>query len=393
MNVGQGNGVNVAGTTASTLSQTKSKISAIDEKVYKAVVKTFKFLKKLILFPTRYIGGKDFSLSGLVLRLPKSIILYLLSKDKRPENALFGSGYHRAFEKTLTPKEGLQFVKYASVSNAQHRCDKFWINSVGLEFYDIQKGNFDLKALPGNIEINKDCFCDVDTGLKATISYNANEVIVSFGAVDSFGHLHYDNENLSDVEKDLRTKKSKMTQYKAAAKNILGVKPKHYRQADALFQLIKNHPDLQGKDISLTGQCYGGSIAEYIAIKNKVPAVCFNTLQMGAGLQEELGNKRLSHADEFVTHVSVTTDVISDNRYLVIFDRFLSLIGIRTPGNFGKHYTIPTAYGNQSDTHQFMMGSLMKHLGYDIKSGPDVLQKDDMDIVKNIRPANFAVKV
>lgn len=364
--------------------------TAICQKICKLVRKIFKALKNLILFPVRYIGGKDFSLSGVVIRAPICAASKVFSENHGPERALFGAGYHRSLEKTLTRDESLQFVKYAGVAGAQHTLDESWIKPLNLELYNVRQANFDLSSLPGNIQINDKCFYDQTTGLKATISVSDNEVIVGFGALGAFRHLYND---LPDAEKKLNTDKMEKIQNNSIYKNMAGFKPKHYKQADALFQLIKNHPDFQNKHISLAGQCYGGSIAEYIGIKNQVSAVCFNTLAMGAGLQDAIGDKLLSHADKYVTHISVDTDFVSDNRIVPVFDRTLSLLGVRTPGNFGRRYAIPTAYTKKQETHDYMIGSLLVHLGHTNRDKFTVLDAADMAVAQEALPENFEVTI
>lgn len=364
---------------------TQNQNNGILNKVRSVVIEIFEFLKNLVLFPFRYIGGKDFSIPGVILRFPFAVI------TNQPLKSLFGSGYHQKIEKELSSKESLQFAKYAAVSGSQDSCDQSWIKPMGLELYDIKNGNFDLKSIPKGIELDHDCFYDFSTGLKCTISVQGDEVIVAFGARQSLSHLQWRNPNINDDERMARAAKISRIQEYAIAKNLLGSVPTVYTQADTLLQVIRSHPEFQGKKIALTGQCLGGSISQYLAIKNQIPTVCFNTLALGAGLQASLGDKLLSRADEFVTHISVATDFVSDNRYLRVFDRALTLLGIRTPGNFGKRYEIPSGYKSYDQVHTYVIGSLMKHLGYQDRDKFDILKKDELDIAKNANPSNFQI--
>lgn len=350
-------------------------------------VNNYNYLNNLVSFPMRYIGAKDYSIPGVILNLPFSVVSYF-SKDQHPENALFGAGYHRSFEKTLTPKESLQFVKYAAVSGSQDGCDQSWITPLGLQFYKLQEADFDLKNINSSITLDNDCFYDFSTGLKVTISVNAHEIIVGFGAIQSLNHLQWRNPSLNDDERKVNSEAVTSIQLHAVRKNILGLIPPIYEQADELLQVIRSHPEFKGKKLVLSGQCFGGSIAEYLAIKNQIPAVCLNTLPLGAGLQELLGGKLLL-VDDYVTHVSVATDFVSDPRILPIFDRVLSLVGIRTPGNFGKRYVLPAGYERSDQIHSYIIGSLMKHLGYKDRDKFDLLDIYELDIAKNANPANL----
>jgi len=101
-------------------------------------------------------------------------------------------------------------------------------------------------------------------------------------------------------------------------------------------------------------------------------------------ITEELCGFEVSSAQ-----VSVATDFVSDPRILPIFDRVLSLVGIRTPGNFGKRYVLPAGYERSDQIHSYIIGSLMKHLGYKDRDKFDLLDIYELDIAKNANPANL----
>lgn len=326
--------------------ETKKK-TPFTEKIVEFVKTIFEALKNFFTFPLRYIGSKK-------------------------------AGYHAEIQKTLTPKETLAYVKYGAMAAAQHNCDQSWIEPFGLKFFNPLESNLDLAAIPGNLEAKENCFYDATTGLKAVIAANDDEVIISFGALDSARHLFPDQ---SEKQKGL-----KMSQYGYVAQNLLGGQPACYEQAHALFNALKDHPDFKGKTITLAGQCLGGSMAQYVALKNEVPAVCFNTLALGAGLQYAIGSKAFEKADDLITHISAQTDFVSDNRSTEIFDRALCFLGIRTPGNFGKHYDIPAAYTKRDEIHDYMVGSVMKYVGYDIRNKPSDMNAEEISIAKNFKP-------
>ncbi len=319
--------------------------TSLKEKILQFVKSIFESLKNFFLFPLRYVGSKK-------------------------------AGYHAKIQKTLTSEETLPYVKYAAMAAAQHSCDVSWISPFGLEFYNSFKSSLNLADIPGNLEAKENCFFDATTGLKAVIAFNDDEVIIGFGAMDSARSLYPDHK----MQKSL-----KFNQHCHLAQNLLGGQPACYEQADALFKMLKDNPEFKGKSISLVGQCLGGSIAQYVSLKNEVPAVCFNTLALGAGLQYEIKSKAFKKADNFITHISAQTDFISDNRKLFIFDRALSFLGIRTPGNFGQRYDIPAAYTKREDIHDYMMGSVMKHVGYNIRNKPSDLSSEEISIATNFR--------
>lgn len=97
-------------------------------------------------------------------------------------------------------------------------------------------------------------------------------------------------------------------------------------------------------------------------------------MPIGAGLQHNLGEKRLSQADQWITNVSAEKDFASDSTLARIMECALGLLHIRSPRNFGRKYSIPSAYTTPGEIHTFIMGSLAKHLGYDTRTLPSEMQ-------------------
>jgi len=91
---------------------------------------------------------------------------------------------------------------------------------------------------------------------------------------------------------------------------------------------------------------------------------------LGAGLQYDIGTSALNCADEFITHISAKGDFVSDLYKVHFVDFILQMALLRSPGNFGKRFTIPTAYKKSIETHEYPFGSLMKFLGKDIRTRP-----------------------
>ena len=97
-------------------------------------------------------------------------------------------------------------------------------------------------------------------------------------------------------------------------------------------------------------------------------------MPIGAGFQFKLGSKALSEADSYVKHLVIKGDFVSDTS--PVPDVILSGLGIRTPGNFGEKYRILSAYKESDKTHNFVLGSMMQHLGYDKRAKPKDVFKD-----------------
>src|SRR6185295_16502207 len=107
------------------------------------------------------------------------------------------------------------------------------------------------------------------------------------------------------------------------------------------------------------GHCLGGSIAEYVALKQGVPGVGINTLPIGPGLQKAIGNEKLQRADDIFRHVIVDTDIFSDPPpMLKVVDAVMNFFGVRTIANFGTETKLPTIFDERStDTHNYAIAS------------------------------------
>jgi hypothetical protein len=340
-------------------------------RIHSPVHRIFASLKNIISFPGRYLGSKSWSIPGKIGRLIKSIF------TKSPKKDSGDTPYHFT-AKPLSSADAKKYLAYCSVTMASFKQDahdekykKFgsWIDRFGFNFFEPAKAQVDLSIVPGNVQAKDRCFFDLQTGLKAIVVSDDKEVVICFGSNKS-----------ADYETSSKKERSKLFRKNidAGSKNLLGGKVEMFAQADALFQVLKNRKEFEGKKIVLTGQCIGGSLASYVALKNEVPCIGFNTLPLGAGQQQEIGKEKLKQADKYLVHISAKGDYLSDPCIVKPFDRFLSFIGIRTPGNFGKRYRIPSAYRRLDQTHDFIMGSMMGHLGYDKLTRPATIKDEDI---------------
>ncbi|MBA2368873.1 MAG: hypothetical protein H0V82_07620 [Candidatus Protochlamydia sp.] len=344
-------------------------------KIKTIIIEIFKNLINAATFPLRYLGSKTWSFPGAILNLPLNMI------KGRP---VFNNetGYHFETEKELSPDELRPFLKYAAVSAASFATDSKWLQNLeGLEFHQLMPRDIDIAALPPGIEIIENCLFDPTTGLKIVIVKNEHELVIAFGARGS---------TTSALQNEMQIKEIRKNQAFSGAGNFFGGRPSLYSHAADAIKIIKNSNLAEGRKISLTGQSLGGSLAEYTALRLKIPAICFNSFPLGVGLQSELGVESLAQADEFVTHISAQNDIYSDNVMTRAIDRIVNLFGLKTPGNYGRRYSIPSAYPDNARTHNYVLGNIMHHLNYDTRCLPkDVIFAEDLiDQVIN-QPAIF----
>ncbi len=316
-------------------SNTSQKLKQICLVAYRAIKAFVVFLKDTLLFPVRYVGTK------------------------------FGLN-HQFFHKGFYPKDKLLKNMDLVCSTALvHSSDKKWIEPFGYEV--LPPKSFAISS--SGLEKKDLCFFDPKSGLKAAVSLKENKVIISFGALRS----HH-----SEVSDDKMKKSLHLKMYWSAMGNMTGITPKVYLQAEVLFKDLMKDPRLKGKNIILTGQCFGGSIASYVALNNDTEAFCTNSLQLGAGLQQKLGRKKLKKARDLITHLTVKSDWVSDRKIYTVLDVASSIFCIKTPGRFGEKFMIPTAYEDRSKSHDYSIGSCMKYLGMDIRSTPEDLLSGHM---------------
>lgn len=337
--------------------QTCSQVFSLTEKIKKFVQSIFRALKEILLFPFRYVGSKTWSLPGLLCRAPFKI---LSGKPIFEE-----SSYHFNMQKELTPTELRAYLKYGAAVAATYKGEAKWIEGVGnLSFYPLQPDELDRTSLPSGTVIKDCCLWDPEMGLKAALMQNDEEVIIVFGGKGS---------SIKDLSVDEQRKIQTQQNY-ASVKNFIGFSPLVYEKASQIVDILKNSPLCQNKKVSLAGQSWGGSLASYVGIKQEIPTVCFNSFPLGVGLQWQLGSKALAKADQYITHISAKNDICSDCPWITTLDRLMNFLSVKTPGNFGKRFRIPSAYSDIVSTHYYILGSMMKHLGYDIRSYPKEAQ-------------------
>jgi len=352
--------------------QAKDILSQLTKKVMDVSCKILKGVGEIFSFPFRYFGSKTWSIPGVLFRLPSALFRRALGRASQQslKRELLGSGYHFQFEKSLSPVELKEYLPYACATAFVHGSDPSWIEPFGYQVVSPK----DLPLFDDNgVEAHENCYFDPQSGLKAAIAKKGDTLLVAFGALKS---------NYSELTDDaLANKKLYNKNLGNTIKNWVGAVPSIYHQADNLFKKLQKTEQFKGKKVVLVGQCYGGSIASFLALKRNIKAYCFNTLPFGAGLQKEVGQSALLEADQYVTHITARGDWLSDPRSILrVLDRVASGVGIKTPGNFGRRYVIPSAYPSRAQTHHYAVGSVMTHLGYDKRTKPSDLPEKLLSI-------------
>ncbi|MBA2367911.1 MAG: hypothetical protein H0V82_02670 [Candidatus Protochlamydia sp.] len=234
---------------------------------------------------------------------------------------------------------------------------EYWLKPVGFE--PISPGELSIGQLPGQLEARTTCFFCPETALKVALFKKGNELMIVFGALDSFTN--------EVPEKDHNSKWWSVI--KAGAYNLLWGRPLAFERAHQLVQLLQNATQFKDNQMVLVGQSFGGGLAAYTALKiANCRGICFNSLPLGSWVNQEIEDcKNLGYAK--ITQVTVKLDWLPDN-YLMrnreIFESYVSM-----PWLPGRTLSIPTAYpGNIFETHAYIVGSLLKFTGHEITSSP-----------------------
>lgn len=324
------------------------------------VLDIFITLKDLMIFPLRYIGFRAY---------------------RCPPN-----------RENLSPEDTKKYLRYLGMCAASLRCNLDFITPFQLTIFNptdlINGWNW---AFLG-ARTNEQCFYNFRTGLKAILATSAHdEVLISFGAAGSFDNIFKEEDRISNnfretLRRILQLKprleeRMMIGQVKAAYGNLPGLRAGLFDEADELVQYLKTTPEFRSKKIILTGQCMGGTIASYVSLRQGIPAICFNSLPLGAGLQTAITDTNLRLNSHHVTHISTVGDIFSDNSnlFLRIVNKILGLV-VRMPANFGKRYLVPRLYTNDYDNHGYILASMIRHIGYSDAHNPKDIFDEDLAI-------------
>ncbi len=323
----------------------------------------FQKLTFVLSFPNRYIGAKTWSIPGLIIRASRIAYQKLFSANKcSSEKELFSSGYHFHPEKMKTPEELKGYLGYFCNTAFVHKGDPNWATPFGYKVISPNKLN-----LVNGITSKGYGYFDKETGLKITVVEKNDQIVITFG---SLGSMNSELNIKTDPGKALRSK-----MIFTAVKNLIGQRPSIYQKANQFLKEIRKHPNFQGKNFIVVGSCFGGAIASYVALKQRITGICTNSLPMGVGLQQNIDPETLLNAEKYVTHFTTEGDWMTGPAIKGVVDRIFNLIGLKTPGNFGKKFVIPCPYKKRKDKHNLFIGSAMHYLGYDKRTKPKDLRK------------------
>lgn len=334
----------------------------------------FNFLKEtfnVLTFPLRYLGAKSWSIPGIILRTPGLIFKNIFCNKAITKQDFFGSGYHHTFDRQLSAeemKEHLRYVSYGLIP-FKYEEDK-WAIPFGAKIIPPQELELDFSQISGNLQAYPLALIDQQTTLKTVILEDDKELIVAFGAM----HSHWNDNHTKEVEK-----KWTIRQFLSCVRNYIGGCPPYFEQASELVEKLKIVAKKKNKTLVVTGQSLAGSIASYASLKQSVKGICINAVQLGAGLQKQIGDQKLAQADTHLFHISIKNDLVTDFPGIGLIDRLFShIIGLKTPGNFGKKTWIPSVFSDMRNSHDFPIKSVMHYLGYDKESKACDLKTKDI---------------
>jgi hypothetical protein len=253
----------------------------------------------------------------------------------------------------LKPFEIKGYIKYAAIAATAYKSDTSWITPFNIDLISPKDIDIDVSHI-SCLEKRDVCFFDETTGLKAIVCENEKNIIIAFGAFGS-AFPETGTEKYNKVADYLK---------KTIVHNIyFGSKPKYFDDADLLFKKLCSYfGEKSTKPIIVCGQCLGGSLAQYVGIKNRVSTICLNSIPIGSGVQKAI-NKNIHYANKIVTQVSVDFDPV---------------ISSSSAKNLGEHFVLPSAYETSKESHRYLMGSIMNYLGYDKKTHTKELVKEDL---------------
>ncbi len=313
----------------------------------------------------RYFGAKSWSVIGLGLRLITGYVFYdMLHNKKTFKEACFGKAVQ---VEHLSQERAKSFLPYLAAASYIHAGKDHWIKGLLHEVAPPNPNDLHLQGIHSTAKFLFDESLGLKIGLLET---DDNRVLITFGAHESFNEL---------LTEDKEKKSALRSQRSAIVANYAGLVPEIFTKAYELVLDVVNHPSMKDKKIELVGQSFGGSLASYVALKSGLDAVCINPMPLGGGLQTNIGVKALEENAQHVRNFTIETDYVTDNHYIEPLDRIAThVLGLKTPSNFGPRYTIPTAYKTRKETHSLGLGSLMKYLGYDIKTKPSEMSQEDI---------------
>ncbi|MCE5319302.1 MAG: hypothetical protein LLG04_18300 [Parachlamydia sp.] len=342
----------------------------LHEKIKRIFSEIFHGLKEIVSFPLRYLGSKTWSIPGIIVRTPILLFKRIFFQEPLTKVAFFGTGYYSNNGPQLSVEETKDVLRYAAFGLVPFRYEQDkWAEPFGAKVIAPAALNVDLTKLPGNVKTNGHAFFDRNNLFKAMVLEDEHEMVVTFGPMYS---------HLSDISDAKESSKKVKKQLRSIIANYAGLSPQNYDQADALMEQLKKIAQEKNKRLVVTGQSLAGSIASYVALKHEIKGICFNSVQLGAGLQSKIGDAKLAKADMLLTQIHVQRDLVSQLPGIGVVDRALSAFGVRTPGTFGQRRLIPSAFKDMRSSHDYPVKSMMNYLGYDKNAKASELKQEDI---------------
>lgn len=309
-----------------------------------------------ILGMKRYFGAKSWSLLGATYRLFEQLFeMVFKGRESLDWEQICPTEWSSKAEKRLSQDEAKDYLVPLGCSGFAFSGDDKWITPLGVNAAELS----DQECQRLGLRRDGKRFIHNQTEIPIAIAENENEFFLAFPGATSQNMLAH----IQGVGREEDREQVNEIVYTA-----LGAKSEHFEKLEELYRGLKKLPKFRAKPVKLVGQSRGGSYAQYIALKTKGQAVCINAFPIGAGLQSELPETSLAKAKKYCTHLVVESDPYNDNGVLRAIDSVLSTVGVKTPGSFGRTFSIPTAYTSATQTHTFALGSLFKYLGYDIRT-------------------------
>lgn len=137
-----------------------------------------------------------------------------------------------------------------------------------------------------------------------------------------------------------------LTDWYTNFKQAQGKIPEQYKQAAKLTQWARSLAREEGRQVHLTGHSLGGGLATYVALKNRLPAYCYNPADLGAGTRRDVGIEGRRAAQELVINFRVDGELLSKDKGVVsTVQKGVKVLGSRL-GNFstrplGREFILP----------------------------------------------------
>lgn len=359
----------------------------------------FSSLAKVVRLACRYFGGHEFSIPGLLLRIVTLQVVIDWVRYGSLKRALFGVPLSKTtYAGDLPTADQLQSLKsaarFSSLTAAVHGQSGEWIREAqGHGFEPLNPKALGIPLGEGT-SATETCIYDPKTGLKTMLFRETatNRLMVVFGALRSLEEtpVEFAEEIARDNAHRVQLPDGKphdfMAHYHAVGQNLLGIRPVLHLQAADLMGRIKAH--LPDEILHCVGQCLGGSLATFCALKHGATATTFNSLALGAGLQAELTQSQLERAVDDIQVYSAYSDFISNpHRAVWGAGKVVNLLGMRTPIVLGTQLVIPTAYKKYQETHDYITGSLAAYLKRSLP--PELEQGIDLHRAVRMKPSEI----